>query len=378
MHSFLSRSPIKILLLPCFAISLAAQTPKESPSFPHKENVDKGHVFVRELPDMRVDTPLPDGHSYNRHSYEGYYVFNDPESLLHDRTFYGVTAVLYKPQHDGQRYNKGNILYQYSLSQGNDEEGNQIWMLGEFNPPGLPMQWIVATTGKRQGENAEGMWHWFWPKLQPQSLWPLPEKPEGYDYPNAEEFYYAPSPEDNSIYWIDTPPVGLGGNAMDRDTTTPRIDERGVTFYRKQPGLNQSKDDIPGGYAFEQDSIYGVYLSENPFSIFHNRDFTGLRLALYKPKNKGDAFSAENVVREFFMIQTSDHDGDHLWLWGERIAPSPPKWIVKKGTGKFEGLIGEGTWHEEFPEGRHRPQGIRGIALATDFQFLVPSNYLKQ
>ncbi len=360
----------------CISVSvvLAGVVPDKSPSFPHKENVDKGHVILRELPDMRVDTPLPHGYAYNRHSYEGYYVFDDPESLLNDRAFYGVTSVLYKPEYPGQRYNRRNIVYQYSLSQGNDKEGNQIWMLGEFNPPSLPMQWIVATTGKRQGENAEGMWHWNWPKMEPQSLWPRPAKVEGYDYPNAEEFYYAPTPEDKSVYWIDTPPIGLGSDSMDRDTTTRRIQEKGITFYRTQPGMNKRQADIPGGFAIEQDSIRGFYLSENPYSIFHTLDFTGMRLALFKPKNKGDAFSSQNVVREFFMLQTSDHDGDHLWLWGEQIAPTKPKWIVKKGTGKFEGLVGQGTWQRDIPKGRHIPEGVRGTPLATDFEFLAPKN----
>jgi len=361
----------------CLALSHAGPVPDQSPSFPHKDNVDMGHVYVRELPDMRVDTPLPNGHSYNRHSYEGYYVFDDPNSLLNDRAFYGVTAVLYKPKYDGQPFRRQNILYQYSLSQGNDKEGNQIWMLGEFNPPGLPMQWIVATTGKRQSENAEGMWHWNWPEMEPQSLWPNPGKPTGYDYPNAEEFYYAPTPDDKSVYWIDTPPIGLGSNSIERDTSTPRIHERGVTFYSKKPGLNQNRDDVPGGFAFEQDAITGVYLSDNPYSIFHNRDFTGMRLALYKPAAKGERFSADNAVREFFMIQTSDHDGDHLWLWGEHIAPDKPKWIVKKGTGKFEGLVGQGTWLHEFPTDRSKPEGVRGTALATDFEFLAPKDFRK-
>ena len=347
-----------------------------------REYEEQGHVFVKEYPDLRVRQYLPNGLAWDRHTYEGYYVFEDENGLLHDRDFVGYTVVLFRPSEGDAWMRPWNIIQQISLSQGNDKEGNQIWMKGEFRPPGQTNQWVLLATGKHKGKKAEGPWHWLWPEDRD---WEQPPKPEGYEYPNAEEFFYEFDEKDakseyvSPHYWIETAPMGLGDSktiprpAEKAPEKTRKVVEKGYVLVNKLPNLKLGKD-VPGGLAFDQYTFEGLYKSHNPDSPFNDRPMIGIVMSLYKPEKPGEGMTADNLLCQYSSIQTGKQDEDQIWFWSEYHKPSKPNIVLKIATGEFEGLQGEGTFHLEWPEDWTEPEIPEGYqyAVAHEFTLEIP------
>lgn len=362
---------------------------------PNKVYSDQCYVWLKEMPDFfRERHYLADGLAWDRHSYQGIYVSDDPNSMFYSRHYVGETVLLFRPDEPGGNMNRANIIYQYSLSQGNDGDMHQIWLKGEFRPPSDCKQWVLAATGKHRGVRAEGVWHWHWPEGR---NWEQPENPPGYDYPNAEEFNYKyPEKGDGEPamvghdYWIETPPYGndsqepsLGLPATEKPANTERITDKGYFLIKKLPDLQQRQLIPPGNIkgapeektGFDHYNFTGVYVSENPDSPFNNRPISGKFMAIYRPK-PGEDMTPGNMHCSYWNIQTGEPEGDQIWWWGESFPPRKPQLTLKVATGEFEGLAGIGTWHETWPASHIKPADLKGhdFALACDFTFDVPVN----
>ena len=377
-----------ILVVSCLGIACQQNTARLQHT--QRPYDDQGHVFLTEFPHdeahLFVEKELPGGLAMNRHTYDGYYVFENPDSLMHDRAFRGETVILYRPRTPGEKMNPRNIIYQYSLSQGNDKEGNQIWMLGEYVPPADELQWVVAATGRHKGTKAEGVWHWEWP-VDPN--WPEPPTPEGMSYPNAEEFSQrvpaaVPGPLDPMppVYWFTEPPFGNGTEgladarpaapAKEAPANSRHVAESGHSVIRVLPALRRQQEPIPGGLFVDQFLFTGEYRSDDPDSPFDNRKVAGQSMAILKDPAQG--YSPENVICQWVNLQTEDADEDQIWWLGEYFPPHKPKLVLKVATGKFEGLKAEGTWHGVWPAGRKSPELPEGydLAVAAEYEFELP------
>lgn len=361
---------------------------------PNKVYSDQCYVWLKEMPNFfRERNYLPGGLAWDRHSYQGIYVSDNPKSLFISRHYVGETVLLFKPDSVGGGMNRGNIIYQYSISQGNDGDLDQIWVQGEFMPPKDCIQWVIAATGKHRGVRAEGVWHWFWPKNR---NWEEPPSPPGYDYPNAEEFNYIyPETTDSEPamvgydYWIETPPYGntstepvLGAPATVKPANTKRINEKGYFLIKKLPDIQQRQLIPPGSVhstkveeitGFDHYNFTGVYISENPNSPFNNRPLSGKTMAVYRPK-PGEDMNPGNLHCEYMSIQTGEPDKDQIWWWAESFPPKKPQFTLKVATGEFEGLSGIGTWFYKWPENHKKPAKMDGYdyALACEFTFDMP------
>jgi len=361
---------------------------------PIKAYDDQCYVWLKQMPEFfRERHYLPGGLAWDRHSYQGIYVSDNPNSLFYSRHYVGETVLLFKPDSVGGGMSRGNIIYQYSISQGNDGDLDQIWVQGEFMPPKDCIQWVIAATGKHRGIRAEGVWHWFWPK---DRNWEQPENPPGYDYPNAEEFNYKyPEKTDDEPdmvghdYWIEVPPYGntstepvLGAPATVKPERTRRITEKGYMLFKKLPDLQQ-RQLIPSGNVkgttteettgFEHYNFTGVYISENPGSLFNNRPLSGKRMTVYTPL-PGEDMNPGNLHCDFMSIQTGEPDKDQIWWWAEAFPPRKPQFTLKVATGEYEGLSGIGTWFYEWPQSHKKPASMTGYdyALACEFTFDFP------
>ncbi len=361
---------------------------------PNKVYEDQCYVWLKEMPEFfRERHYLPGGLAWDRHSYQGIYVSDNPKSLFYSRHYVGETVLLFKPDSVGGGMNRGNIIYQYSISQGNDGDLDQIWVQGEFMPPKDCIQWVIAATGKHRGIRAEGVWHWFWPQ---DRNWEQPENPPGYDYPNAEEFNYLyPDKKEGEPdlvghdYWIETPPYGntssepvLGAPATVKPENTARVTEKGYILIRKLPDLQQ-RQLIPAGNVkgtsseettgFEHYNFTGVYISENPSSPFNNRPLSGKRMAIYTPE-PGEDMNPGNLHCDYLSIQTGEPDKDQIWWWAEAFPPRRPQFTLKVATGEYEGLSGIGTWYYEWPRSHKKPSSIAGYdyVIACEFTFDIP------
>ena len=360
---------------------------------PNKVYADQCYVWLKEMPDFfRERHYLEGGLAWDRHSYQGIYVSDNPNSMFYSRHYVGETVLLFKPDEPGGNMNRGNIIYQYSISQGNDGDMDQIWVQGEFRPPHDCIQWVIAATGKHRGIRAEGVWHWNWPENR---NWDKPENPPGYDYPNAEEFNYR-FPENSTgqpdmvghDYWIDTPPYGndsrepnLGLPATEKPANTFRITDMGYFLIKKLPDLQQRQLIPPGNRGgppeektgFDHYNFEGIYMSEDTHSPFHNRPLTGKFMAVYRP-GPGEDMHPGNLHCAYMNIQTGEPDGDQVWWWGESFPPRKSQLTLKVATGRFEGMSGIGTWYDTWPEDRTKPALPDGYdyALACDFTFDMP------
>ena len=360
---------------------------------PRKFYEDQCYVWLKEFPHFfRERHDLTGGYAWDRHSYQGVYVSDNPKSMFYSRHYVGQTVLLFKPDKPGGGMHRDNIIYQYSLSQGNDGDLDQIWLLGEYRPPNDCKQWVLAGTGKHRGVRAEGVWHWFWPENR---NWEKPENPPGYDYPNAEEFNYKyPEKTDGEPemvgydYWIEEPPYGsditeplLGLPATEKPEKTERIIEKGYFLIKKLPDLQQ-RQLIPAGSkggapeettGFDHYNFEGIYVSENPGSPFHQLPIYGKLLALYTPV-PGEDMHPGNLHCEFIHLQTGKPDGDQVWWLGESFPPKKPQLTLKVATGRYEGLSGIGTWFYEWPKGHVKPVIPKGYnhALACEFIFDMP------
>jgi hypothetical protein len=378
---------ILILTLIACCYGVAWKTEGDAQEAQGRSYTDKGFVWLKEYPIFfRERHAIPGGLAWDRHSYFGHYVWENPDSPFYDRHYVGMTVVLFKPAYPGENMNRGNIIYQYSISQGNNRDFGQNWVHGEFVPPGKTMQWIIAATGKNAGVKAEGIWHWDWPQNR---NWVPPPTPKGFDYPNAEEFYYelpdpkaGPVPEDSMspVYWIEAPPFGLGtpaeraGKIPKPATVAPahskRIDEKGYVLVKELPDLNQ-RQAFPGAAGFEQVTFTGVYKSMNPDSPLQDRPLSGMILTLFKPNRPLDKKDPSNIVCQYVSVQTGEKEGDQIWLWGQFIPPQKPVYTLKVATGKFEGLMGEGTWYFLWPKGWKKPQEPTGYDYAVAHEFIL-------
>ncbi len=360
---------------------------------PNKVYDDQCYVWLKEMPDFfRERHYLEDGIAWDRHSYQGIYVSDDPKSMFFSRHYVGQTVLLFESTGPEVPMARKNIVYQYSLSQGNDGDGDQIWVLGEFRPPHDCVQWVLAATGKFRGVRSEGVWHWNWPENR---NWEQPENPPGYNYPNAEEFNYQyPEETDGqpelvgSDYWIETIPYGvtstepvLGYPATEKPAKTERITDRGYCLMKKLPDVQQRQLIPPGkkgGDAqertgFDHYNFEGVFISENPTSPFNNRPLTGKYLGLYTPES-GEDMTSDNRHCAYMSIQTGDPEGNQIWWWGESFPPQKPTLTMKVATGKFEGLSGIGTWYDKWPNSHKKPANMKGYdhAIACDFTYDMP------
>jgi len=348
---------------------------------------DKGYVWLKEFPNfLRERHEIPGGLAWDRHTYFGYYIWENPKSVFFDRHYVGMTVILFRPTYPGENMNPNNIIYQYSISQGNDRDFNQNWVHGEFVPPGKTMQWVIAATGRNAGTKAEGIWHWVWPLNRD---WAQPPTPPGFDYPNAEEFFYersAPAAEETSEaamspkYWIDAPPYGLG-TATERVGKVPkpgaaatiqrkRTAEKGYVLVKELPDLYQ-RQTFPGASGIEQVAFTGVYKSLLPNSPFQDRPLSGMLLTLFKPDRPADKKNPYNIVCQYISVQTGEKNGDQIWFWGQFIPPEKPILIMKVATGRFEGLLGEGTWHFVWPQGWAIPQVPPAFDYAVAHEFAL-------
>lgn len=371
-------------------ISLAncGDAPKKTEILPNPIKVyeDQCYVWLKEMPDFfRERNYLDGGLAWDRHSYQGVYVSDNPKSMFYSRHYVGQTVVLFKPEQPGGNMNRGNIIYQYSISQGNDGDMDQIWVHGEFKPPDDCKQWVIAGTGKHRGIRAEGVWHWHWPENR---NWLQPENPPGYDYPNAEEFNYQ-YPEETAgqpemlghDYWIEDPPYGnaleepvLGLPATRKPAQTKRVQEKGYFLITKIPDLQQKQLIPPGNKGgdpeektgFDHYNFKGVYLSDDPASPLHNQPITGKLMAIHTP-SPGEDMNPGNVHCEYLCIQCGEPEGDQIWWWGESFPPRESQLTLKVATGKWEGLSGIGTWYHDEKEGFD-------ITLACSFTFDIPLN----
>ncbi|MBT5707775.1 MAG: hypothetical protein HOI66_15785 [Verrucomicrobia bacterium] len=360
---------------------------------PNKVYSDQCYVWLKEMPTFfRERNYLPGGLAWDRHSYQGVYVSDNPSSLFYSRHYVGQTVVLFKPDTPGGNMNRENIIYQYSISQGNDNDLDQIWVHGEFMPPLDCIQWVLAATGKHRGIRSEGVWHWNWPENR---NWQKPENPPGYDYPNAEEFNYQyPEASEGQPamvgpeYWIDAPPFNvretsltLGLPATEKPTKTSRINEKGYILIKKLPELQQRQLIPPGNKGgpreektgFDHYNFEGVYHSLNPNSPFHNRPLTGKVMGVHVPK-QGEGMNPSNVHCEYWCIQSGEPKGDQIWWWGELFSKKKAKFTLKVATGAFEGLSGVGTWHPEWPKDWNKPEIPNGYdkAIAHEYTFDMP------
>ena len=353
---------------------------------PIKVYEDQCYVWLKEMPEFfRERHYLEGGLAWDRHSYQGIYVSDNPKSMFYSRHYVGQTVVLFKPDQPGGNMNRGNIIYQYSISQGNDGDMDQIWVQGEFKPPDDCKQWVIAGTGKHRGIRAEGVWHWHWPENR---NWLQPENPPGYDYPNAEEFNYQ-FPEETAgqpemlghDYWIEEPPYGnieeepvLGLPATQKPAQTRRVQEKGYFLVKKIPDLQQKQLIPPGNKGgdpeektgFDHYNFEGVYLSDDPVSPFHNQPITGKLMAIHTPAT-GENMHPENIHSEYLCIQCGEPGGDQIWWWGESFPPRSSQFTLKVATGKWEGLSGIGSWQHDYKEGFD-------LALACTFTFDIPVN----
>ena len=360
---------------------------------PNKVYSDQCYVWLKEMPTFfRERNYLPGGLAWDRHSYQGVYVSDNPKSLFYSRHYVGQTVILFKPDEPGGNMNRGNIIYQYSISQGNDDDLDQIWVHGEFMPPRDCIQWVLAATGKHRGIRSEGVWHWFWPQNR---NWPQPENPPGYDYPNAEEFNYTyPDKSDGQPdmvgydYWIETPPYGVNETSLtlalpakEKPAKTKRIHEKGYVLIKKLPDLQQRQLIPPGNKGgppeektgFDHYNFEGVYISQNPDSPFHNRPLTGKVMTVYKPK-PGEDMQPGNIHCQYLCIQSGKPKGHQIWWWGESFPPKKPQLTLKVATGPFEGLSGIGTWHPVWPDEWKKPHVPEGydVAIAHEYTFDMP------
>ncbi|MFC2098903.1 hypothetical protein ACFLSP_04070, partial [Bacteroidota bacterium] len=360
---------------------------------PNKVYSDQCYVWLKEMPEFfRERNYLEGGLAWDRHSYQGIYVSDNPKSMFYSRHYVGETVLLFKPAEPGGDMNRGNIIYQYSISQGNDGDNDQIWVHGEYRPPEDCIQWVLAGTGKHRGIRSEGVWHWNWPQGR---NWPQPENPPGYDYPNAEEFNYK-FPEDTEgqpdmigyDYWIDQAPYGndiseplLALPATEKPENVTRLNDRGYFLIKKVPDLQQKQLIPPGNKGGEPEqktgfvhyNFEGVFISENPESPFNNRPLTGKLMAIHTPA-PGEDMHSGNIHSEFLCIQTGNPEGNQIWWWGESFPPRKPQLTLKVATGEWEGLSGIGTWHYDWPEDQPKPKIKPGYdyALACEFTYDIP------
>lgn len=377
---------LRFLILMTISIAGCGDTSKKSEILPNPNKVyeDQCYVWLKEMPDFfRERNYLAGGLAWDRHSYQGVYVSDNPKSMFYSRHYVGQTVVLFKPDQPGGNMNRANIIYQYSISQGNDGDMDQIWVSGEFKPPEDCKQWVIAGTGKHRGIRAEGVWHWHWPENR---NWLKPENPPGYDYPNAEEFNYQ-YPEKTSgqsemlahDYWIEDPPYGvnseepvLGLPAIQKPAQTKRKQEKGYFLIRKIPDLQQRQLVPPGNKGgdpeektgFDHFNFDGIYQSDDPASPFHNLPITGKLMAIHTPVNEED-MHPDNIHCEYLCIQCGEPEGDQIWWWGESFPPMKSQLTLKVATGKWIGLSGIGTWHHDYMEGFD-------LAFACEFTFDIP------
>ena len=360
---------------------------------PNKVYDDQCYVWLKEMPNFfRERHYLPGGLAWDRHSYQGIYVSDNPNSMFYSRHYVGETVLLFRADGPEDKMARDNIIYQYSLSQGNDGDGDQIWVQGEFMPPFDCIQWVIAATGKFRGIRAEGVWHWHWPEGR---NWEQPENPPGYDYPNAEEFNYKyPEETDGQPdmvghdYWIDTPPYGnnsrepnLGRPALEKPDRTKRFTDKGYWLIKKLPDLQQRQLIPPGSKGgapeektgFDHYNFEGVFISQDPGGPFHNRPLTGKFAAVYRPK-PGEDMNPDNLHCAYMNIQTGKPEGDQIWWWGEHFPPRKPQLTLKVATGEWEGLSGIGTWQYNWPGDMKKPSDLKGydFALACEFTYDLP------
>ncbi len=373
--------------------SSCSNSKKEILPNPNKFYSDQCYVWLKEMPDFfRERNYLEGGLAWDRHSYQGIYVSDDPKSLFYSRHYVGQTVVLFRPDEPGGDMNRANIIYQYSLSQGNDGDMDQIWLKGEFKPPLDCKQWVLGATGKHRGVKAEGVWHWHWPENR---NWEKPENPPGYDYPNAEEFNYeypVNSKKQSEMvgkeYWIDSPPFGVADTtltlalpATEKPASVSRVFEKGYVLIKVLPDLQQTQLIPPGNKkgpaekitGFKHYNFEGVYISENPDSPFHQMPLTGKSMAIYEP-SPGDHMKASNLHCHYLMIQSGDPGGDQIWWWGESFPPMESRLTLKVATGRFEGLSGKGSWYAQWPSDRVKPELPEGYdaVIAHDYIFDLP------
>ena len=370
------------LVLCCLGVGWSSQD--NAPKAQGRYYQDKGFVWLKEYPKLlRERHSIPGGLAWDRHTYSGHYVWESPDSPFSDRHYVGMTVVLFKPKFPGENMNPGNIIYQYSISQGNNRDFGQNWVHGEFVPPGKTMQWIIAATGKNAGIKGEGLWHWTWPQNR---NWNPPPTPKEFDYPNAEEFYYdhptGPVRDDSMspVYWIEAPPFGMGtpaeraGKIPKPATVAPahakRVVDKGYVLVKELPDLHQSQI-FPGEAGFEQVTFTGVYKSLNPDSLLQDRPVSGMLLTLFKPNRPIDKKDPYNIICQYMSVQTGEKESDQIWLWGQFIPPQKPVHTIKIATGKFEGIVGEGTWYFDWPDGWTKPLIPDGYDYAVAHEFVL-------
>jgi hypothetical protein len=266
------------------------------------------------MPDFfRERRYLDNGLAWDRYSYQGIYVSDNPESMFYSRHYVGHTVVLFRPDEPGGDMKRGNFIYQYSLSQGNDDDMHQIWLQGEFRPPENCKQWVVGATGKHRGVRAEGIWHRYWPENR---NWEKPENPPGYDYPNAEEFNYAYPPEGDgqpdmvgkhcwihdAPFGVDNPGLSLGLPATEKPANTRSLEEKGYILVKKLPDLQQKQLIPPGNKSGPPEKITGcdhynfegIYIPDDPESPFYSMPLTGKSMAIYEPET-GEDMTTSNM-----------------------------------------------------------------------------------
>ena len=77
---------------------------------PNKVYSDQCYVWLKEMPDFfRERHYLDNGLAWDRHSYRGIYVSDNPESMFYSRHYVGHTVVLFRPDEPGGDMKRGNM-----------------------------------------------------------------------------------------------------------------------------------------------------------------------------------------------------------------------------------------------------------------------------
>lgn len=110
------------------------------------------------------------------------------------------------------------------------------------------------------------------------------------------------------------------------------------------PGVEEVQE-LPGGGYLSRLHYHGFNISENPNDPLHLAAMDCIGLELHRPDGTWTGSGT---------CQHIDSDGDILWDWWQGDATGGT-WGYTRGTGKFAGATGSGTWstaETEFPDGR--------------------------
>ena len=268
----------------------------------HTKGTDTGYIFA--LPHIKEKTKtLKEGVVLVDNHRTGVIVSENPDSPWSHATFYSHGSILQDAE--------GNFIQEVALCETTDPDGDLTWSILWRPPEGPITIHFVVGTGKWEGITGDG-----------EILGIVRERVDGHIMPKYE------------MRWLVDKE---SGGKIESLVTQGAYTDHATSLSFHGPHAKESSRELANGLNLEVSTQSGVLMGEEPGVI--------------SPRNYATCYDRGTTVRrdgktlgDVMLLEDTDADGDiawliHVWWYGK----GPGSYQFIGGTGKWEGIAGEGT-----------------------------------